>query len=312
MNNYGIYLNEENHEYTVVKNNKQLKVDSSVTQVLKVVEEAPRYDKIREAVLDNARDLGKIKHSQMEEYFMLNGAVDPSEYEDVLDTQNSMDEYSFDDDIKCELPIVIEYKDKVIAGTIDFIDLTTKTIVDYKFTSELHKNYVEAQMNLYAYAVRHFKGTINGLEFNNEEIKEVRANHKGKFVDFEIWSDSKVEELLDCYINGLPYIDERALQTLDSVNTDLVAQEYELAHFEAQVKRFTELIAERRQNILNEMLEKGIKTYEVSGVKYTAVEESTRESFDSTKFKKENPDMYEKYKKTSKVKPSLRVKVVEQ
>ena len=54
------------------------------------------------------------------------------------------------------------------------------------------------------------------------------------------------------------------------------------------------------------------KNYEVSGVKYTAVEESTRESFDSAKFKKDNPDLYEKYKKTSKVKPSLRVKVVEQ
>ena len=312
MNNYGIYLNEENHEYTVVKNKQELKVDSSITQVLKAVDLAPNYSNIDEGVLKHASEVGTKKHAQMEEYFMLNGAVDPSEYEDVLDTQNSMDEYSFNDDIKCELPIVIEYKDKVIAGTIDFIDLTKKTIVDYKFTSELHNNYVEAQMNLYAYAVRHFKGTINGLEFNNEVVDTIRANHKGKFVDFELWDDSKVEELLDCYINGLPYIDERALQTLDSVNTDLVAQEYELAHFEAQVKRFTELIAERRQNILNEMLEKGIKTYEVSGVKYTVVEESTRESFDSAKFKKENPDLYEQYKKTSKAKPSLRVKVVEQ
>jgi hypothetical protein len=59
------------------------------------------------------------------------------------------------------------------------------------------------------------------------------------------------------------------------------------------------------------MLEKGIKSYEIGGVKYTAVEPYSKVAFDSAKLKEDNPELYKKYSKTSQVKASLQVKVVE-
>jgi len=313
MNTFEIKLDETTHKYQIKKNGAVLEVDSSITQVLKAVDVAPNYDKINEGVLENARELGTSKHAEMENYVKYKGATELSVYEDVEDSKNAIDSL-FDlnnGQFNTEMPIVLEYKGKVIAGTIDLLAVSYQHIIDYKFTSQIHKDYVEAQLNLYAYAVRHFNGTINGIELNNVDIKRISAIHKGEIIECELWSDSKVEDLLDCYVNDLPYIDEKALQNVECINTELVAQEYELAHFELKVKQLTDLIKARREAILNEMLEKGIKSYEIDGVKYTAVEPTTKETFDSKKFKEDNPELYSKYKKTSQVKASLRVKVVE-
>lgn len=313
MNTFEIKLDEETHKYQVIKNGVALEVDSSITQVLKAVDVAPNYDGISEEVLKHASELGTNKHAEMENYVKYKGATELSVYEDVEDSKNAIDSL-FDlnnGQFNPEMPIVLEYKGKVIAGTIDLLAVSYQHIIDYKFTSQIHKDYVEAQLNLYAYAVRHFNGTINGIELNNVDIKRISAIHKGEIIECELWSDSKVEDLLDCYVNDLPYIDEKALQNVECINTELVAQEYELAHFELKVKQLTDLIKARREAILNEMLEKGIKSYEIGGVKYTAVDPTTKETFDSKKFKEDNPELYQKYKKTSQVKASLRVKVVE-
>jgi hypothetical protein len=313
MDKLEINLIEDSHEYIVMKNGEPQVVDLSVTQLLSIVGLKPNFSGVSEEVLAKASERGTQCHKEMEEYINKKGEVEPSVNEDVLNSQMAMSNH-FDivnDRQYAELPIALEYKGHLFVGTIDYLNLTAETLLDHKFTSSLYDRSVEAQLNIYAYALRHFSGSVNGIELNNEKVNHLIANHKGNFKEFAVWDDNRVEYLLDCYIDEMPYIDERELQTIE-VGGDLIAQEYELAHFEEKVKQLEDLIKSRREAILNEMLEKGIKSYTISGVKYTVKEAFVRESLDSTKLKKEMPELFEKYKKQTKVKPSLLIKIGEE
>jgi outer membrane protein assembly factor BamA len=59
------------------------------------------------------------------------------------------------------------------------------------------------------------------------------------------------------------------------------------------------------------MDEYDIKKWETDKLLITRVLPGQRESFDSTKFKKDYPDLAEQYKKISKVAGSVRIKVKE-
>ena len=52
-----------------------------------------------------------------------------------------------------------------------------------------------------------------------------------------------------------------------------------------------------------------VKKFENDSVKFVYVEPTTRTSVDSTKLKKEQPEIYEKYLKTSNVSASVRITV---
>ena len=61
---------------------------------------------------------------------------------------------------------------------------------------------------------------------------------------------------------------------------------------------------------LREVMEKyGVKSFETPEIKFTYVAPTTRTSIDSTKLKKDLPDVAAKYSKTSKVSASVKITV---
>jgi hypothetical protein len=86
-----------------------------------------------------------------------------------------------------------------------------------------------------------------------------------------------------------------------------------IAEFERQLKAIKEQEEKLKKAILEEMESKGIIKVEdeISGISITYVAESYRETFDSKKFRADNPDMYDDYIRMSPVKPSIRIKVKE-
>ena len=61
---------------------------------------------------------------------------------------------------------------------------------------------------------------------------------------------------------------------------------------------------------LREAMEKyGVKSFETPEIKFTYVAPTTRTSIDSTKLKKDLPDVAAKYSKTSKVSASVKITV---
>ena len=79
-----------------------------------------------------------------------------------------------------------------------------------------------------------------------------------------------------------------------------------------EIKRLEELLKAKKDNLtltlLDEMQKHDIKKIETPDVIISYIDETERETFDSKKFREDNPDMYDEYVKFSKVKASIRIK----
>lgn len=82
-----------------------------------------------------------------------------------------------------------------------------------------------------------------------------------------------------------------------------------VAEFEKAIKEIKEKEEELKQNILTEMENKNILKLETDDLTITYIAPAEKETFDSKKFREENPDLYDEYVKFSPVKSSIRVKV---
>ena len=86
-----------------------------------------------------------------------------------------------------------------------------------------------------------------------------------------------------------------------------------IVEFERQLKAIKEQEEELKKAILTEMENNGIVKFEdeTNGLSITYVAETSRETFDSKKFRADNPDMYDEYIRFTPVKSSIRIKVKE-
>jgi hypothetical protein len=82
-----------------------------------------------------------------------------------------------------------------------------------------------------------------------------------------------------------------------------------LAEFERQVKAIEIKKKGLMQRILEEMETNGILKIDTDELSITYVAPTSRESFDSKAFRKDNPDLYDEYVKISNVSASVRLKV---
>lgn len=84
-----------------------------------------------------------------------------------------------------------------------------------------------------------------------------------------------------------------------------------IAEFERQIKIIKEAEDALIEVIKAEMESKGILKVkdETNGMSITYIAPTHRETFDSKKFRAENPDMYDEYVKLSPVKASIRIKL---
>lgn len=83
-----------------------------------------------------------------------------------------------------------------------------------------------------------------------------------------------------------------------------------IAEFERQIKAIKEAEETLKNAIKAEMEAKGIIKIEdeINGLSITYVSETMRETFDSKKFKAQNPSLYDEYVRFSPVKSSIRIK----
>jgi hypothetical protein len=84
-----------------------------------------------------------------------------------------------------------------------------------------------------------------------------------------------------------------------------------IAEFERQIKLIKEAEDALKEVIKAEMEARGILKVEdeTNGMTISYVAPTHRETFDSKKFKADNPDMYDVYVKLTPVKSSIRIKI---
>lgn len=95
-------------------------------------------------------------------------------------------------------------------------------------------------------------------------------------------------------------------------NSLLVAEvSNKIAEFERQIKLIEEQEKALKEAIKAEMEARGILKVEdkANGMTITYIAPTMRETFDSKKFKADNPDLYDEYVKFSSVKSSIRIKL---
>lgn len=96
------------------------------------------------------------------------------------------------------------------------------------------------------------------------------------------------------------------LVNLETVCPDILKDITHLCSVKAKIEEQIETL----RNTLQKNMEKyGVKKFENDVIAFTYVAPTTRTSIDTTKLKKELPDVYEKYQKTSNIKASVRIKV---
>lgn len=84
-----------------------------------------------------------------------------------------------------------------------------------------------------------------------------------------------------------------------------------LAEFERMAKEIKAKQDELKQKILEEMELHGLIKVETDELTITYVAPTSRETFDSKAFRKDNPDLYDEYVKITDVSASVRMKVKE-
>ena len=139
----------------------------------------------------------------------------------------------------------------------------------------------------------------------NEPLKVVHITDKVEVINVDYLGDEWVENTVKMYYEGqkVGSKPETSLQTVD---------EKTLSQFGSVLKQIAELeksIEPIREQIKAEMEKRKILALKVDNVSVTYVSPTTRETFDTKRFKAENVDLYKQYIKTSEVKASIRIKL---
>ena len=82
-----------------------------------------------------------------------------------------------------------------------------------------------------------------------------------------------------------------------------------IAEFEEAMKKLKQAEDKLKKEILGEMEEKNILKIENETMTISYIGATGRETFNSKKFRSDNPDLYDEYCKIIPVKPSIRIKI---
>lgn len=186
------------------------------------------------------------------------------------------------------------------AGTVDLFG--NGFIYDWKTCKTATKQQVakwQKQLSFYCYALRKMGYTVN------EPLKIVHVNGGDlEVINVDYLGNNFVEETMKLYAdNKQPEKPTYELQTVSK--SDLQTLEDTLF----QIETLEKVVSNIREKIKDEMERRKILDLQVGRVKMTYVAGTIRQTFDSKKFKQDDPDLYAIYLKNTEVKPSLRITV---
>jgi hypothetical protein len=192
------------------------------------------------------------------------------------------------------------------ATAVDLVTLKDGKIElhDIKTTCALDLDYLSWQLSICAYLFERMTDcpvhSLNYIWIRGMEIKTGPIPRK---------TDKEVEELLQAEIDGEIYKQELILPETEIA--EIVRIETYIKTLDEQKKQAEAEMAEFKEKLISAMEEKGVKSMDMGTLKITYIAPNTRESIDTTKLKKELPEIAEKYKKCIATKASVRITVRE-
>lgn len=296
-----VVFRETDHTYWL--GGKQL---ISVTRLLKKHGLATDYTGISEEVLEKAANKGTLVHKEIENYIK-NGEVGfTSELSDFIDITAELGFTAEDSEIILPAGEIPDDKvdDYFYAGTADLIGKIGDgyALADLKTTAKVDKRAYAWQLALYE--------RLCGVKFDKLYIFHLGKNSKA--IPIQRISDAEVDRLLECERNGEIY-SEPGLVIANELLARAQEAELELKRAE-EVKKEAEATAkEYRQKLYEAMQRQNVSSWETAdkSMLITCVAPSTKTSIDSTRLKKEMPEIAQKYSKTSTVSGYVKITIRE-
>lgn len=282
-----VKFNPIDHVYST-EEGKQL---ISVTQLLKKHGLAPSFEGVPEAVLDRAAERGTAIHSEFEEVIKSKGdcVVISEEANWFKDAFYRQDEGEWDS----ELMVWTEGDILAFAGTIDIVRRKpdgTVSLFDIK-TGKVHSDAVAWQLSLYRYAYAQRTGTdIDSIDLYCIDAKP----EESRVITVVPVKTEEIRRLLRFEADDIPYTPGDVM--LSSASLAKV-EEFEglLRAIDEQRKEIAEKYESFQNQLMNAMLDNGVKAFETPRFKVTLVPSTITKSFDSVKFKADHKDLYEAY-----------------
>lgn len=256
------------------------------------------YAGVDEETLKAAAERGSAIHAQVE--FCDDFGTTFEDIPEVVNYQRLIKEGGY---VPCESEYVVSDNEH-FASLIDKVFKVSETeyiLGDIKTVRNLNEDKVRWQLSIYA---TFFERQNPGCKVVGLLAIWLRGD-KAKITEVQRIPDSVIDSLLAAEVEGRQFINP-----LPSVNTlpdrykamemkilDLLAKKKEI---EEQVKTFSE-------RMKGEMEKAGVKKWETDNMRLTYIDPTTKETFDSKRFKEENPESYKNYIKTTKVKSSIRI-----
>lgn len=287
-----VVFDKDNHTYHL--DGKQLQ---GITGVLERKLFPNKYLGVDEDTLQKAADYGTQVHEQIAE----DDGVDEFVLDEVLNyrkiiTANNLKpiahEYLVTDSLNyaSAIDLVFENED----GTVD--------IADIKTTYKLDKDYVSWQLSIYAYM---FELCNPGLKVSNLYGLWLRED-KSSYEKVYRHSDEEVKRLLADDAAGVLFI-----QDSTEMPSDIVEMASELEACFAMLKRYKKQYKEREKEFKSRLTtlmgDAGIYNVTLGGLKISYVKGYTKSTLDSTRLRKEMPEVAKKYTKTTNVLPTIKI-----
>lgn len=279
----------------------------SVTQLLKKHGLSTDYSGINPDVLQRAADKGNIVHKEIEEYIKNSEIGFTYELTDYIKIAYELGFVADDSEVilPCGDIPDSEIGDCFLAGTTDLIGFIggEAVLADIKTTAKPDIKACAWQLSLY----EHLYGT---------KVDKMYMFHLGKdskAIPIERIEEAELNRLLECELKGEIYqekglvVEQSLIERAQQAELILKRAEAEKAAAEAKAKEYREMLYDA-------MGEQRISSWETQdkAMLITRIDPSERTSIDSTRLKKEKPDIAVKYSKTSIVKGYVRITLREE
>lgn len=287
-----VSFEEETHTYTL--NGKEL---TPVTKFLQQIKVAPDYSGIDEDLLMRRAQYGKEVHKEIEEWIKFGKVGNSFEFNMFIDFLTKHDCFTI---VASELLVY----DNNYAGTLDLLlydrDTFDYIVVDIKTTSVIHNESVKWQDSCY----QHLLKNAYGINAKRIGVLHLTAN------------DSEYKELTPIKEEQVVYaMNNYSLPTISGVDDMAMVEVTKalkwIAEYKKYISGYQTFIDQFLDKFKDKMEEQSVKKFENDDFKITYVEGSERKSIDSKALKQDYPEIYEKYLKTTKVKPYLKIELKE-
>lgn len=194
--------------------------------------------------------------------------------------------------------------EKYVASNIDVVAEKDGEIVlmDIKTTSRLNEEYLSWQLSIYKYLFKLQNPDLDVQGLYGIWLPQERYG-KPKIIKVAEVPMSEVKRLLECDAKGKKY----SPVVGKKITTDIVAMQQTVTSVFRELKELDNKKKSIMDALYTIMEANDIKKWECDEFSVTRVFPTSKDSFNTRKFKAEHADLYEEYKTVSKVAGSVRI-----